>query len=210
MKAIYKLALALAGLFALSQGAPATCVDDVNGKCIAELNVMKSLASHDNYSSTSSSRRGDDGLEPESVSLALEHFTTNYNTSTLAELINDCENESVADINETSDASPTVNDCNKLADEIPGGHTWYAGGKIQKTLKTYGTCAFGVTNRGARKTTAKIGNDDIRKIVWAAVAKNGRPDSKGVMRLAANGYMSCQQMLSSGWLPVDWSIYHTK
>ncbi|KAK4464556.1 hypothetical protein QBC42DRAFT_284324 [Cladorrhinum samala] len=150
MKTIHHVALALAGFLTLSQGAPAICAQDTNGNCIAELNVVNSSANHDNYSPTSASRRGDyDGPEFESVPpVTLEHFTASRNASTLSALINDCENETVADVNETSDASPTVDDCNKLADEIPGGHTWYAGSRTQKTLKTYGTCAFGVENRG--------------------------------------------------------------
>ncbi|KAK3988418.1 putative necrosis-inducing factor-domain-containing protein [Cladorrhinum sp. PSN332] len=125
---------------------------------------------------------------------------------------NDCENELVDPADELSEGSPLVQDCYDLADSIAGKHTWKVNGHQQRTLKTSGTCAFGVENVGSDfGTAAKIGNDDIRKIIWAAIDAHGR-DVNGEKRVAAKGTMQCQKEASiiTKWLAVNWSVYHSK
>ncbi|KAK4220899.1 putative necrosis-inducing factor-domain-containing protein [Podospora fimiseda] len=137
----------------------------------------------------------------------------NLPTEQKGALVNDCENELVDPVNELSEGSPLVEDCYKLADSIPGSHTWYAYGHQQKTLKTNGTCAFGVENVGSGwGTAAKIGNDDIRKAVWLAIDQHGALVN-GVKRIAAKGTMQCQQEadpIKRRILAVNWSVYHSK
>ncbi|KAK3937373.1 putative necrosis-inducing factor-domain-containing protein [Diplogelasinospora grovesii] len=121
--------------------------------------------------------------------------------------VQDCDTPSFW--NRTSNASPTVADCQQITQNIAGGGTWYVLGIAgQRQLVQYGTCAFGVTvfiPRGVLLT--KIGNQDIINRINTSIDKFA---SNGLV--GAEGLMECEDILSADGYrddPVDWGIYHT-
>jgi len=109
--------------------------------------------------------------------------------------INDCGPSTIE--NQTSGGSPTVSDCMRLHDNIAGDGTWTIGPFTQRTLATYGTCAFGVNTD---IDIVKVGNEDIRDLIRDSIRLyqwNGLIGSKGAMR--------CQGLGGS----ITWGLYHT-
>jgi len=109
--------------------------------------------------------------------------------------VNDCGDSSFD--NETSDASPSVDDCLQIAANIAGGGEWeveaFTGEQHQ--LVQYGSCKFGV--QPADGTFAGlnyyIGNTDIIDLIHSSIdmfASNGKVGSKGVMACNGNGVFS--------------------
>jgi hypothetical protein len=115
--------------------------------------------------------------------------------------INDCGDSSF--INQTSGASPRVDDCLQIARNIAGGGTWTVNGfGVQHQLVQYGTCAFGITQGST--APVYIGNQDIIDLINDSVARfqwNGLVGSKGTMDCQMAGYPAHVSVL--------WGIYHT-
>ncbi|KAK4122095.1 hypothetical protein N657DRAFT_646748 [Parathielavia appendiculata] len=98
-------------------------------------------------------------------------------------------------------ASPKVDDCWRLHDNIAGDGTWTVSGWVQRTLATYGTCAVGV--QSGTLELFKVGNGDIRALMRDSIQKFG-----GAGVVGAAGRMECQ-VVGVGTTTVYWGIYHT-
>ena len=120
--------------------------------------------------------------------------------SDLAKRINDCDDSTFE--NQTSGGSPSTLDCQRLANDIAGDNTWVILPGVQKTLHTFGSCAFGVDNLGGG--LIYVGNDDIRDLIHDSIS---RFEWNGLV--GAKGNMYCQS--SAGVRPqyMEWGIYHT-
>jgi hypothetical protein len=113
---------------------------------------------------------------------------------------NDCGDSTF--VNQTSGGSPTVADCQTLANNIAGDGTWTTNPFAQRTLATYGTCAFGITNSGP--WTIYVGNEDIRDLIRSSISQYNWFGLVG-----AKGDMPCQtDIFGTSW-QVTWGIFHT-
>ncbi|KAK4120926.1 hypothetical protein N657DRAFT_559257, partial [Parathielavia appendiculata] len=109
---------------------------------------------------------------------------------------NDCGDSTF--INQSSGGSPLVADCWRLHDNIAGDGTWTVW-TSQRTIATYGTCAFGVS---PRYIPAEIGNGDVRDLIRDSIARFQWFDKVG-----AKGVMQCERPFGD-WTEVEWGIYH--
>jgi len=116
----------------------------------------------------------------------------------LVKRVNDCGGSTFE--NQSSGGSPTVADCRRLHDNIAGDGTWISNPNTQRTLATYGTCAFGVDNTGLG--IARIGNEDIRDLIRDSINRFQWNNLVG-----AKGRMTCQG--PTGDQTVTWGLYHT-
>jgi hypothetical protein len=107
--------------------------------------------------------------------------------------------------NQTSDASPLVDDCIHLANNIIGDGTWTSNPLGHRQLAKYGTCVFGV--EGGDGTIIiqayKVGNEDIRDLIFDSINKF-QSDGK----VGSKGRMDCDAVLGLR-IPVEWGLYHT-
>ncbi|KAF1935723.1 hypothetical protein EJ02DRAFT_415327 [Clathrospora elynae] len=114
--------------------------------------------------------------------------------------VNDCGDSTF--INQSSDGSPLISDCQQIASNIAGGGTWtVADGQHQ--LVQFGTCAFGVQPYDGLNF-AYIGNQDIIDLINESIRRfsyNGKVGSKGEM-----GCQSGQGLV--GGVDVNWGLYH--
>ncbi|PPQ75191.1 hypothetical protein CVT24_010130 [Panaeolus cyanescens] len=134
--------------------------------------------------------------------------------------VNDCGTSTFD--NQTSGASPRVDDCLTIARNIAGGGSWVCyfwffiiawaltvlkavALLAQHQLVQYGTCAFGVqAGFYLGVTNFKVGNSDIIDLINDSVRMfqwNGLVGSKGTM--------ACQSDPSQLPIIVDWGLYHT-
>jgi Pathogen effector len=120
-----------------------------------------------------------------------------------ANSVNDCGDSSFT--NETSNASPSVNDCLQIASNIGGGGTWEVENIAQQQhqLVQYGSCALGVQGSGSGQGDwFHVGNQDIIDLIHSSIDMyqwNGKVGSKG--------NMPCQG--AGGNVNVNWGLYHT-
>jgi hypothetical protein len=119
-----------------------------------------------------------------------------------ADSINDCGDSSFE--NQTSGASPSVNDCLQIAANIGGGGSWNVENELhhQHQLVQYGSCALGVQGSGDG-AWFNVGNQDIIDLIHSSINMyqwNGLVGSKGSM--------PCQGPPSEN-VSVTWGIYHT-
>lgn len=112
--------------------------------------------------------------------------------------VNDCGDSTFVD--ESSPASPLISDCQHLASNIAGGGTWTIGEDDQRTLATYGTCAFGVEVESG--FVGYVGNQDIIDLINSSIEMF----AWGAL-VGAKGEMSCQG--PGGGSITDWGLYHT-
>jgi hypothetical protein len=116
---------------------------------------------------------------------------------------NDCGDSDFED--QTSDASPNVDDCRQIIKNIQGDPTteWSTQvvGHKQREIAKSGGCSFGVE---ASKTNGnvdfKVGGQDVIDIINTAIEKYG-----GGGKLGAKGHMSCNGNLKGE--DVTWGIY---
>lgn len=107
-------------------------------------------------------------------------------------------------VNESSDGSPLIADCEILRSNIVGGGTWTVNGLsgFHSDVASYGTCKFTVYQSVAG-TWFYIGNEDIRDLIASSIAKfawNGK--------VGASGTMDCDtEDRPQQW--THWGIYHT-
>ncbi|KAL2675732.1 hypothetical protein Neosp_011923 [[Neocosmospora] mangrovei] len=110
-------------------------------------------------------------------------------------------------VNETSDKSPLVKDCESIIKNIEGdGSTKWTTqvvGKNQRKIAAAGTCAFGVE---ATKVDGNVnfafGGQDLIDIIHTSVEKYSK-DGK----IGATGDLHCSGNVKQQ--PVHWAIYHT-
>lgn len=105
-------------------------------------------------------------------------------------------------IDETSSASPKVSDCNQIIKNIQGtSGTWTTGIGGQRSLASFGTCHFGVQNKGVTgDVTYFTGTQDIVNIITQAISQfafNGL--------VGAKGYMNCGGDVNSQ--KAEWGLY---
>lgn len=89
-----------------------------------------------------------------------------------------------------------MGDCEILASNIAGGGSWTLVGDVQRTLATYGSCAFGAETTNV---ITYVGNQDIIDLIHSSIDMftwNGLVGSKGSM--------TCE-----GGAPTTWGLYHT-
>jgi hypothetical protein len=116
---------------------------------------------------------------------------------------NDCKDSTFED--KTNDASPSVNDCRKIIDNIQGdGSTdWTTAviGHNQREIAKAGSCSFGVQ---ASKTNGNVnfvfGGQDVIDLINAAIEKFG-----GSGKVGAEGHTSCNGNVHDQ--SVTWGIY---
>ncbi|KAF7554695.1 hypothetical protein G7Z17_g2698 [Cylindrodendrum hubeiense] len=119
--------------------------------------------------------------------------------------IDNCGDSSFED--NTSDASPTVDDCKTIITNIEGDATteWttLVVGEEQREIASYGSCAFGVE---ATETTGnanfQVGGQDVIDIINSAINRFG-----GSGNIGAQGEMDCNGNIKDQG--VKWGIYHT-
>ncbi|KAF2095060.1 hypothetical protein NA57DRAFT_59812 [Rhizodiscina lignyota] len=117
---------------------------------------------------------------------------------------NDCGSSSF--VNQSSGGSPTVSDCQALADKFSNqvGQRSLSGGS-QVTVDSSGTCGFGAQgNTNTEGAIYFIGNQDAADIINSAIQQFG---STGVV--GAEGKMSCQALVLGGNADVNWAVFHT-
>lgn len=108
--------------------------------------------------------------------------------------------------NETSDASPLVEDCLQIISNIEGDastdFTHQVVGENQRQILQYGSCAFGIeataTNGNADFT---VGGQDVIDIINDAVSRFGAGG-----KIGAKGQMKCSGNVKDQ--DVEWGIYH--
>ncbi|KAH7081154.1 putative necrosis-inducing factor-domain-containing protein [Paraphoma chrysanthemicola] len=118
--------------------------------------------------------------------------------------INDCADSTFE--NQSSGGSPKVSDCQQMAANIAGGGTWTTTLSLQRTLASYGTCAFGVKASGSSGMSGQflVGNQDIIDVVNESIRRfqwNGLVGAKGVM--------PCQTGQRDDAADVSWGLYHS-
>lgn len=106
-------------------------------------------------------------------------------------------------VNQGSEASPWISDCETIVRNIAGGGTWTLFDGYQRTLATYGTCAFGAQKVSGGSSVHYVGNEDIRDLITDSIRKFGRNDGK----IGAKGRMGCNAPGNSS--AIEWGIYHT-
>ncbi|KAK9848647.1 hypothetical protein MYU51_015677 [Penicillium brevicompactum] len=115
--------------------------------------------------------------------------------------VNDCLDSTFDD--QSSNASPLVADCLKIASNISGGGSWTILSGSQHQLVQYGTCAFGVTyNRPINPAIMHLGNQDIIDLIKDSIKKfewYGKVGSKGMMKCKVN---------NGDHQIVRWGLYH--
>ncbi|CAK7219748.1 hypothetical protein SBRCBS47491_003955 [Sporothrix bragantina] len=114
----------------------------------------------------------------------------------------DCQSSSFID--QTSDASPSVDDCMQIVNNIVGTDgewTTQVVGKNQRQLVSYGSCKFGV------QATDEHGNvnfvvaaQDIVDIITDSIQQFG-----GSGKIGAKGYMDCSGNINSQ--DIEWGLY---
>jgi len=108
-------------------------------------------------------------------------------------------------VDQTSEASPRVDDCLVIVKNIAGGGRWEIEALIgqQHQLVQWGTCAFGVQRAVVGAPYFYVGNEDIIYAIMSSIEKFG---SSGLV--GSKGYMRCSpNFLSPG---CNWGLYHTK
>ncbi|KAK4227388.1 hypothetical protein QBC38DRAFT_455333 [Podospora fimiseda] len=209
MKLTNTAAIAIAGFFTLSRGAPAsTSVDNASENSnlspalvspvhvtTRKLRSSEANLDEERKDLPPSTRKLKDGLWGAEGNWNWDETTHKWVNETAPKMLskrtNDCEKENTNPDMEYSDASPLVSDCKMLADS-----------------NTLGSCAFGATNTLWGKT-AKVGNDDIWQNVRAALSTHTSKNSKGETVVAASGSMSCQTETDSKWAYLTWGLYHS-
>ncbi|EFW98972.1 class 5 chitinase chi100 [Grosmannia clavigera kw1407] len=115
---------------------------------------------------------------------------------------NDCQTSSFTD--QTSSASPTVEDCMGIANNIRGTQgqwTIQTAGKAQHKIASYGNCKFGVQATNLHGDISfKVGAQDIVDIITNAVSLYGASG-----KIGAKGYMDCDGNISTQ--DMEWGIY---
>ncbi|OIW24824.1 hypothetical protein CONLIGDRAFT_684731 [Coniochaeta ligniaria NRRL 30616] len=106
--------------------------------------------------------------------------------------------------NQNSAASPKIEDCLHIVENISGGGRWEVEATVhqQHQLVQWGTCAFGVQG-GHGDGFFYVGNEDIIYIIQTAIRLYG---FDGI--IGAKGWMVCKAW--SRPPVVSWGIYHTK
>lgn len=116
--------------------------------------------------------------------------------------INDCGTSSFTDT--TSDASPTVNDCMGIVNNIKNTQgQWEVENAIEKQhqIVQYGSCKFGVQGKKINgNIDFHVGAQDIVDIITNAITQFG-----GDGQIGAKGYMNCNGDVGS--VPVEWGLY---
>ncbi|CAK7212940.1 hypothetical protein SCUCBS95973_001630 [Sporothrix curviconia] len=140
--------------------------------------------------------------------LAYSNWQTNSDTSSLywpcyvAPPKNDCQSSSFID--QTSDASPSVDDCQHIIDNIvgtTGEWTTQVVGENQRQLVSYGSCKFGVQATDEHgNVNFKVAAQDIVDIITDAISQFG-----GSGKVGAKGYMDCSGNINSQ--DIEWGLY---
>lgn len=106
--------------------------------------------------------------------------------------------------NQTTDASPLVEDCLQIVKNIQGTDgSWNTFIEQQRAIVHAGTCKLGVTGKGRKgNSNFDVGAQDVVDIIKESVDKfqfNGK--------VGAKGSMSCHGNIKGQ--DVDWAIYHS-
>ena len=116
--------------------------------------------------------------------------------------ISDCDDSTFVD--QTTDGSPTVEDCMGIINNIAGGDgEWEVENVIaeQHQIVGYGSCNFGVQGSGSAPNLGfKVGAQDIVDLIQSSIQKyewNGK--------VGAEGVMPCRG--TSTEVTVTWGIY---
>ncbi|PLN79765.1 hypothetical protein BDW42DRAFT_194896 [Aspergillus taichungensis] len=133
--------------------------------------------------------------------LALTQAAPTTNELVARKSVNDCGDSTFID--QGSEGSPDITDCQHIVENIKGGGTWKVSQiGAQYQLVEFGTCAFGAEGNAAN--TAYVGNQDIMDIINESIRKFGRPDGK----VGAKGTVDCQSDRGAmGVGRLDWGIY---
>ncbi|KAK3896686.1 putative necrosis-inducing factor-domain-containing protein [Staphylotrichum tortipilum] len=110
--------------------------------------------------------------------------------------------------NRVTAASPFVQDCRVLRENIDGSGLWTVNVFTQHRLASYRTCAFGVDangGEGGKRSEFKVGNGDIRDIIATSIDRFHWRANDGIERVGSKGYMAC----ADDGLMIEWGLYHT-
>lgn len=117
---------------------------------------------------------------------------------------NDCGALAGTFVGQTTDASPSVGDCQQIVKNIQGTQgEWEVEAAVGKEhqIVQYGTCKFGVKGKtGQRNVDFHVGAQDIIDIINSSITQfqsNGKVASKGHMKCAGNSVKE----------DVDWDLY---
>lgn len=115
---------------------------------------------------------------------------------------NDCGDSTFID--QTSDGSPSVSDCQGIINNIQGTQgSWEVENAVetQHQIVQYGSCKFGVQGTSVNgNVDFHVGAQDIVDIITAAIQQYG-----GSGKVGAEGDTSCQGDVSN--VPVHWGLY---
>jgi hypothetical protein len=107
-------------------------------------------------------------------------------------------------IDQTSDASPPVEDCKQIIKNIEGdgGATWTTGISGQRQLVSYGECKFGVQSKSGAdgNVTFKVGSQDIIDLINEAIKRFG-----GGGKVGAKGIVDCDGNVHD--TTIEWGLY---
>jgi hypothetical protein len=107
-------------------------------------------------------------------------------------------------VDQTSDASPLVEDCKQIIKNIQGdgGASWNTGISGQRELVKFGTCHFGVESKSGAdgNVTFDVGAQDIIDIINDAIRQFG-----GGGKIGAKGQVDCDGNVHD--TTIEWGIY---
>lgn len=115
-----------------------------------------------------------------------------------------CTKESWDEIDETTGASPEIDDCKVMMDNISGGGDWQVQPELlHHQIVQYGTCAFGLASNDIKFRKIKIGNGDIINMVTNSIRNYGKDGKVG-----ASGTIRCSVMGGTDSVDMRWNILH--
>ncbi|OIW30765.1 hypothetical protein CONLIGDRAFT_614022 [Coniochaeta ligniaria NRRL 30616] len=121
---------------------------------------------------------------------------------TVKPAISDCGDSSFT--NQGSDASPSVDDCMGIVDNIKGTQgEWEVENAVeeQHQIVQFGGCKFGVQGKSINgNVNFHVGAQDIVDIITSAVSMYG-----GSGKVGAKGNMDCRGDVST--VPIEWGLY---
>lgn len=107
-------------------------------------------------------------------------------------------------VDQTSDASPSVSDCQQIIKNIENDAdaSWDTGIATQRELVHYGSCAFGVESKSGADGNVmyQVGAQDIIDLINESISKFG-----GSGKVGAKGVMDCKGNVHD--TTIEWGLY---
>ncbi|KAK4182239.1 putative necrosis-inducing factor-domain-containing protein [Podospora australis] len=144
------------------------------------------------------SRGNDSGVE-----VPDDGFIYHPNNGTISNTVYTyCKEDQTTEV-QTSDASPFIQDCQVLMNNIAGDGVWEVWQvSHQKQIAHYRSCAFGVeVEYVPMRITQMVGNGDIMRAITNLIDANAKAGRNSGGRVGGKGHWDCSAQ------GVFWSVY---